>query len=122
VGPRFSRENGVRGVRTRQRKGPLRGGASRPARPRRLKAGAAMISPYWVKLLRFLGNTLHVFLDVDRISSTALRRATRDATRVSLSAFTSIIIRFEIRSFIKLEMDSVMIVSVWLTKAVCAYV
>ena len=45
VGPRFSRENGVRGVRTRQRKGPLRGGASRPARPRRLEAGAARISP-----------------------------------------------------------------------------
>ena len=37
----FSRKNGVQSVGTRQRKGPLRGSASRPARPKRLKAGAA---------------------------------------------------------------------------------
>ena len=58
VSPLFSRKKGLQGVSARQRKGPLRGGASRPARPRRLEAGAARISPYRVKLLRFMGNPL----------------------------------------------------------------
>ena len=56
------------------------GGASRPARPRRLEAGAARISPYRVKLLRFMGNpltgtltnTLFSVLARDRVESAYL--------------------------------------------------
>ena len=47
--------SGLAGAAPQGRRGQ---GASRPARPRRLKAGAARISAYRIKLLRFMGNAL----------------------------------------------------------------
>ena len=56
--PLFSRKKGLQGVSARQRKGPLRGGASRPARPRPLEAGALTFVIFRVKVYHLLGASL----------------------------------------------------------------
>ena len=60
VSPLFSRKKGLQGVSARQRKGPLRGGASRPARPRPLEAGALTFVIFRVKVYHLLGASLPV--------------------------------------------------------------
>ena len=62
MSPHFSRKKGLQGVSARQRKGPLRGGASRPARPRPLEAGALTFVIFRVKVYHLLGASLRTQL------------------------------------------------------------
>ena len=69
VSPLFSRKKGLQGVSARQRKGPLRGGASRPARPRPLEAGALTFVIFRVKLYHLLGASLLVSGEAEAVGA-----------------------------------------------------